>query len=224
MGASRDAISALKGFVSSGGYSPGDRLPPERELIGRLGVTRSTLRKALDALEREGTIWRHVGKGTFVAEQGSGIAARADVGVLSQQLTPVKMMRARLCIEPALAREAAINASADAIARINRARDGAVQAPDWAEYEQQDDQFHHAVAAASDNLLLMSLFDHLNGVQRAVAWNAVVRGTTRPARTHSSFTEHDQIAQAIADRDPGAAFTAMRQHLLSVSARLFGEA
>jgi DNA-binding GntR family transcriptional regulator len=61
-----DFVSELRSFIAEGNYAPNDRLPAERELISRLGVTRATLRKGLDALERDGAIWRHVGKGTFV--------------------------------------------------------------------------------------------------------------------------------------------------------------
>ena len=66
-----DAVSALRALIADRPYAPGDRLPPERELIVSLGISRATLRKALDALEREGAIWRHVGKGTFVALHGN---------------------------------------------------------------------------------------------------------------------------------------------------------
>jgi len=55
-------LSNLREYISQSGFKAGERLPPERELTTALGVTRNTLRKALDALEREGTIWRHVGK------------------------------------------------------------------------------------------------------------------------------------------------------------------
>ena len=48
------------------GASPGERLPPERELAGKLGVSRGELRKALSALESEGVVERHVGRGTFL--------------------------------------------------------------------------------------------------------------------------------------------------------------
>ena len=115
-----DAIAALRDFIEAGRYAPGDRLPPERELMGSLNMSRTILRKALDALEREGAIWRHVGKGTFIS--GSVSAAQPGlVADISQQLTPVKMMRARLSIEPAIAREAAVNASPGAIQRIRDA-------------------------------------------------------------------------------------------------------
>ncbi len=212
-----DALGALRAFIADGAYGSGDRLPPERELMGALGMSRSTLRRGLDALEREGAIWRHVGKGTFVSEAGHGVTGIAG------QLTPVRMMRARLSIEPAVTREAAINASAEAVARIRLAVERAEAAPTWADYETQDDLFHRAVAMASDNILLVSLFDQLNQVRRAVAWGAVVRDDARPPRDHPSFAEHHAIAGAIAARDPAAAQDAMRRHIGSVSARLFGE-
>lgn len=219
---SNDAVAKLAAFIADGDYGPGDRLPPERELIGNLGMSRTKLRKALDALERSGTIWRHVGKGTFVAQQG-GTSGLDPLAALSQQMTPIRMMRARSCIEPAIAREAAINSSKDAVSRILRAKDRAHEATSWEAYEHNDDLFHRNIAEAADNLLLLTLFDQLNYVRRAVALSSVVRGTQRPPAKHSSFQEHDRIAAAIEARDPAASEDAMRRHLGSVSARLFAE-
>jgi len=219
---SEDPAEALRVFIANGGYSPGDRLPPERELIFKLGFSRTNLRKGLDTLERQGAIWRHVGKGTFVAAHSN---ANGEGGLLhlSQQVSPVDMMRARLSLEPALAREAAINASDDAVVRVKLARDRAEVAASWDAYEAQDDAFHRAVAEATGNVLLLSLFDQLNQVRRAVAWNAVTRSTAKPPRNHSSYEQHDVLTSAIEARDPHAAYAAMRDHLKLVSARLFGE-
>ena len=149
-------------------------------------MTRNTLRKALEALEREGAIWRHVGKGTFVAS-GDGAVGVGSLADLSRQVTPVRMMRARLCIEPAIAREAAINASAEAIIRMKMAKDRAADAATWADYETQDDLFHRSIAEASDNILLLALFDQLNQVRRAVAWGNVVRSSERPPARSFQF-------------------------------------
>ena len=138
-------------------------------------------------------------------------------------MTPVRTMRARLCIEPAIAREAAINASGEAITRILHVMDRAISAPTWDAYEKQDDLFHRAIAEASDNILLLALFDQLNQVRRAVAWGSVIRSSERPPQHHSSFDEHERIASAIENRDPVAAQEAMRKHIQSVSKRLFEE-
>ena len=219
-----NAIAAVRAFISAGGYLPGDRLPPERKMIRNLGVSRTVLRRALDALEREGAIWRHVGKGTFVAREWSERQDNTGLSDISRQLTPVRLIRARLCIEPAIAREAAINASREAIVRIRLASDRAANARSWVEYEKFDDLFHRSVAEAADNSLLLALFDQLNQVRRAVARGNVVRSGDGPPSGHSSFAEHDQIADAIEAHEPVAAHDSMRQHIGSVSARLFGEA
>ncbi len=205
-----------------GGFRPGDRLPPERELMVSLGMSRSILRKALDRLENEGRIWRHVGKGTFIARPSGG-AQPARLASLAEKVTPFYMMRARLSLEPALAREAAINASDADVRNILDARDSAQNAADWDTYEAEDDRLHRAVAEATGNVLLLELFDQLNQVRRAVAWGAVVRTTQRPPRDHSSFAEHDRLAAAISARNPVEAHAAMKEHLGSVAARLFGE-
>lgn len=216
------AVEALRAFIKEKSYTPGDRLPAERELIDHLGISRTTLRKALEVMEREGAIWRHVGKGTFVASPSDGFGV-GNLTDIVHQITPVRMMRARLSIEPAIAGEAAVNASREAITRIRMAKDRAKAAQSWEEYEANDDLFHRAVAEASDNILLITLFDQLNLVRRAVAVNTVIRENPHPPKTHTSFAEHERICAAIEARDSKAAYEAMRQHIGSVSARLFGE-
>jgi DNA-binding FadR family transcriptional regulator len=222
--AAGEAVTDLRDYITSNGLKPGERLPAERTLTAQLGVTRNTLRKALDALERDGIIWRHVGKGTFVAATSDDLDKMTKSPVsLGKQLTPFKMMRARLAIEPAIAREAAINASGDVIARLTDTIQRMRAAPSWKQYETQDDVFHREVAEASDNLLLLSVFDQLNMVRRAVAWGAVKRHSVRPPADHGSFAEHEDIVLSITNRDPASAHEAMRKHLRSVAERLFGE-
>src|SRR6056297_2463571 len=91
-----DAAERLRALMTSESYGPGDRLPAERELIDLLGVGRAALRRALEQLEREGAIWRHVGKGTFVGPAAAS-AATAPLDMfagIGAQLTPFRMMRA----------------------------------------------------------------------------------------------------------------------------------
>ncbi len=217
-----NALRLLRAFIDDGEYSPGDRLPAERQSIQALGVTRNALRKSLDTLEREGVIWRHVGKGTLITTPQT-LATVPGLAELSHQVTPIQMMRARLSLEPAIAREASVNASGDSVNRLKNARDRAMAATNWDTYEADDDAIHRSMAEATGNILLISLFDYLNQVRRAVAWRQVIRHTERPPADHTSFNEHNLIVDAVEQRDPVAAHSAMQNHLNSVSKRLFGD-
>lgn len=215
-------VALLRSYIEDNDLVPGDRLPAERQLIPELGLSRTELRKALERLERDGIIWRHVGKGTFLAEPENDANQAMSAVALGRKLTPVRMMRARICFEPALAREAAMNASGASLHRMGEVIAQSEAATSWAEYERNDDLFHQAIAEASDNLLLQVLFEKLNQVRRAVAWGSVRRDTLHPAADHDSFVQHRRIFGAISDRDPDAAQDAMRAHLNEVSRRLFG--
>ncbi|MEF3049195.1 FadR/GntR family transcriptional regulator [Pseudotabrizicola sp. L79] len=223
MGELMDPEARVRAYIAEGNFPSGAKLPPERQLTEELNLSRTNLRKALDALERDGLIWRHVGKGTFVSDDATSRAPSNATIELGRQITPFRMMRARLAIEPAIAREAAVNASGETLTRMARAIERAKAATTWNEYEIQDDLFHRAVAEASDNLLLLALFNQLNEVRRAVAWGNVSRDSAHPSPNHSSFVEHDAIFAAISLRDPTEAYDAMRRHLGSVAKRLFGE-
>ncbi|PQO22290.1 FadR family transcriptional regulator [Rhodobacteraceae bacterium WD3A24] len=218
---SEEALARLRAHIARAGYGVGDRLPPERQLTETLGMSRVVLRRALDSLERDGVIWRHVGKGTFVASAPGDGGGDNAVSALARRMTPTQMMRARACIEPALAREAAINASGDAITRMRVEMDRARTAGTWRDYESQDDRFHRAIAAAGENALLLALFDQLSQVRRAVAGGRSERKTAQPSDAHPSFAEHEAIVDAIADRAHEAAEAAMREHLRRVADRLF---
>src|ERR671910_3496500 len=63
-----DTEEALRAWLATGPRRPGDRLPPELELAAMLGVSRGTLRTALDRLEETGEITRRQGSGTYVGK------------------------------------------------------------------------------------------------------------------------------------------------------------
>ena len=133
------------------------------------------------------------------------------------------MMRARLAIEPAIAREAAINASADALARMRVAMQRAHAAASWRDYEVQDDAFHRSLAEASDNLPLLAIFDQLNGIRRAVAWGNVERRSPRPPARPCQLRRARAHRRGDRRPRPGCGAGGDALHLRSVAARLFGE-
>ena len=65
------AERALRTWLATGRHRPGERLPPEQELSGQLGISRGTLRTALQRLEESGEIVRRQGSGTYVGRSSS---------------------------------------------------------------------------------------------------------------------------------------------------------
>jgi GntR family transcriptional regulator len=123
-------IQIAEGLISqieSGGLTPGDQLPPERELSEKLGVNRMTLRRALRVLEAQGLILRKHGVGTFVAEpkieRPMDTVFRFSLGMQKRGFTPDARIISvkRSLVETGIAKELGIPRSSMAY-RILRLR------------------------------------------------------------------------------------------------------
>jgi len=102
---------SLHALLKTGGYRPGDKLPPEPALAQQIGVSRATLREALRSLEQQGIINRKQGVGTFVSlrppyiESGLESLESMEMLLASRQILPVFTQRT-VCTEPALPKAA----------------------------------------------------------------------------------------------------------------------
>lgn len=212
------ALVQLRAYLAQRDLPHDTQLPPERVLCVELGVSRGELRRALAVLEDEGELWRHVGKGTFVGS--APIRDGVSIAEIAGQTAPADLINARAIIEPAIAREAALNATIDDVKAMRLSAAKARQAATWRQYENLDNLLHRQIAEATRNPVLLGLFDTLNLVRRAVVWGRLRPAENRPPRDHHSFAEHELIVDAIAERDLRAAAAAMRGHLESVGRRL----
>ena len=218
MDATQGALTQLRAWLAQRDLPANSRLPAERELCAVLGVSRGELRKALAVLEEHGELWRHVGKGTFSGSRP--VEEPFDIAAIARATNPREVMRARLVIEPLLAREAALNATGSDLAELGLCLRGAREALTWRHYETWDNRLHRTVAEAARNTVLVALFDTLNAVRRTVVWGRLRENGQRPPGDHHSFVEHDVIVKAIAERDLDGAETAMRRHLQTVARNL----
>jgi len=217
-GDGRGALTQLRAYLAQSDLPGNAKLPPERELVEILGVSRGDLRKALAVLESEDELWRHVGKGTFVGARP--IDELSTVAAISGKTNPAEVMRTRLLIEPVIAREAALNATAEDIAEMRNCLKGAREARTWRFYENWDNRLHRTIAQSTHNVLMLAMFDTLNTVRRAVVWGRLRPAGDRPEPNHHSFAQHDALVSAIEDRDLRTAEFAMRTHLIDVARNL----
>jgi DNA-binding FadR family transcriptional regulator len=212
------ALTQLKAYLAQRGPAADPRLPPERELCELLGVSRGELRKALAIMEADGQLWRQVGKGTFVGARPE--EESTDLAAVAGRSNPRAVMRSRLMVEPEIAREAALSATAEEIAAMRRVLARSRAAETWRHYESLDNRLHRLIAEATHNNVVLALFDMLNAVRRTVVWGRLRPRSVKPPADHHSFVEHEAIVAAIAERDREGAARAMRLHLRSVERHL----
>lgn len=191
---------SVRALLAEEEVAPGDRLPPERELAARLGVSRSSLREGLRRLTDLGIIESRQGSGTYLAPLDLG-----DLFEVRQRLEP---LAARLAAgrraEEDLAR------LVDALAEMEGSRDDAQL------FGEADVRAHAAIVEASGSLPIRVLFaaiaDLLRHSRATTATNAELRAT--------AVTEVTAIVDAIRSGDGDAAESAMRAHLAHVGASL----
>lgn len=214
----------LAGWLAELGALPGERLPPERRLSETLGISRGELRKAMIALEVEGIVERHVGRGTFLRALCSHRPSDAPLMArLAEVTNPHNAMMARLSLEPEIAGHAAIHATQRHLTEARGLADAMRSAGNWEEYEDLDARLHELIAIASGNPLLVELHRIVNEVRLSVVWSVLEKPQGGPPDDYHSFAEHDEIIFALEKRDSNAARTAMRNHLKSVRSFLLKE-
>jgi len=200
MAVTDEAILKIKNMIIDGRLRPGDRLPPEKELSESLGLSRSSLREAVKALEIIRVLDVRRGDGTFVTslEPALLLEAMSFVVDLHEDASVLELFAVRRILEPAAAAMATGRASADDIARISGlvdavAKDAAIEA-----FVEHDLEFHHAIAELAGNGYLMGLLDGLSsGTQRARVW----RGLTQEHVVERSLGEHRAIVAAMGAGD-----------------------
>jgi GntR family transcriptional repressor for pyruvate dehydrogenase complex len=192
-------------------YRPGERLPPERDLVRQLGVSRPVIREAMIALELAGMVEVRVGSGAYVRRRPDPAApAQATTTV---ENAPFDLFQARISLEGEIAAVAAENATAIDFAEMASAVEQMRQAEqDGFSTKPANRRFHLSIATATKNAILVKLFqvlwDELNS--RGPLWNKLSeRRRLRPTRV----AEHDLVMRAIASADPARARAAMRAHV-----------
>ncbi len=204
----RHVVKKMQELIDSGDYPPGGRLPPERELADKFGVSRPTIREAIIALEAMDRVRVKSGSGVYVEETTQGPNG------IDPHVSPFELTEARALIEGEAAAQAASMITDEQLDRLEAALaemadesvDGQLTSED------ADRKFHRIISEATQNRMLASVVDRL--------WY-VRDNSSRIRRAHQSLCEqdgatrvreHKEIFEALRARDASAARKAMHAH------------
>ncbi|MDQ2757648.1 MAG: FCD domain-containing protein [Actinomycetota bacterium] len=201
-------IERLRDHVVSAGLGVGSRLPAERVLAARLGVSRSSVAQAVVALEVQGLVETRHGGGVYLRRATLDAEPLADLVARRRMLPDV--LDARDALETKLAGLAATRRTESDLAALHAAlavMRGQVEAGDPP--VEGDRLFHTAVVTAAQSALLAAFYDEIAD-QIAQSRHESLRQPDRPAQ---SMADHTAILVAITAGDEVAAAAAMHAHV-----------
>lgn len=206
----------LETLIVEGQLKQGERLPAERELSERFGVSRTVIREAVKSLQEKGLVEIRPGVGTFVHNSTDTIM-RQSLGrlvMIDQVQGLANLMQVREILEPEIAAIAAEQASADDLktmqATIER-MDASIH--DMEAFIAADHQFHLTLARATKNILLVNLMDSVVDLLNEQRRKMFRAGADSPRRGQE---HHIRILKAIQNRERDLARQMMIAHLRQI--------
>jgi DNA-binding FadR family transcriptional regulator len=214
-------VTQIRELIRTGRLRPGDRLPSERDLGERVGVSRVTVREALRVLEAGGLIEIRVGArgGAFVTSPSSAKIGTdlADLITLSP-LTPVEVTEARQVFENGIVGLVVRRATEQDIAELREMVEQHAAALRVGGYGMpMSAAFHVRFAACAHNTVIESLVRSFHGPLLMSLREAQV---AQPMMGHRGTLEHRDIVEAVAARDTERAQELMATHLRRTARRV----
>lgn len=205
-------IERIKAHVEQAGLKAGDKLPGERELAERLGVSRASVKQAIVVLEVQGLVESRHGGGTYLRSDELTVETVDEMVARRRRLPEV--LEAREALETKLAELAAQRRTDEDLAAMDAALEHMAKEIEQGEYGIEGDRrFHAAITAAARSGLLAEFMRSIS-VQIAESRNESLR---QPERPHQSMEQHRAIVEAIREGDPEKAAEAMRKHVRTVA-------
>ena len=215
MAVTDEAILKIKEMLLSGELRPGDRLAPEKELSEKLGLSRSSLREAVKALELIRVLDVRRGDGTYVTslEPKLLLEAMSFVVALHEDTSILELFEVRRILEPAAAALASRRCGPDDIDRLVEMLGEVDIDTSVEDLVTHDLLFHGYINELSGNSYLSSLLESLSSrTLRARIW----RGLTQEGSVPRTLAEHRAIVEAMASGDTELVRSCVSVHISGV--------
>lgn len=217
-----DIASAVLASINGGVYPPMSRLPGDRELAAAHGVSRTTAREALLALELVGAVTIRHGDGVYVSPASS---TRIDESEALLSGEPRDLIEARISLEPTTSRLAALRITDEQITVLADLVDEAEEAGSSGDYRRfavTGFAFHSRLAGYSGNALLAEFIGQLVSIEHHPLWVLVNEQALRSTAARlEQVAEHRAVIAALRERDAEQAERSMRTHLTGVQSTVF---
>lgn len=211
----KEIVSAkIEEAILSKEYPPGSKLPSENELCKMFGVSRTSIREALQMLSAQGFISIEKGRGVFVKSLSSEIATKSLIKFFEHRFDgdyTFDLIHARQIIEPGIAYLAALNRTEEDLALMKKdIEDIKENENDPVKHGEYDMSFHMHLANASKNKLIPLLLKPIHGLMPSVKSSVMINVDEAK---EAAIVWHTKIFNDVKNRDAEGAKNSMIAHL-----------
>lgn len=198
-------------MIKSGELLPGDRLPTERELAEKLGVSRPVVRESLRTLEASGFIESNIGSGTFVREMSlTDVITPFSDSVNLDKKTILELIDLRALLESETVRLATIKINPEGEAKLSYALDLMEKEVQRGEIGLNGDNiFHETIAEIAGNSALRDILNLCKSLLRATRKAAL----ETPGQPLKAIDDHKEMFIAIKEKDTKRAVKLIKEHM-----------
>lgn len=215
-------IEQIKEMIKTGKLKKGDKLPPERELVEELKVSRASIREALRALEILGLVEARHGDGNFIKKNfEDSLLEPISLMFMLEESNPKDILELRMALETETAMLAAERIDDDTLKEIQLIIDKFKATTDEKLNTELDVQFHHKIAQASKNLLLVNILSATSVLIDAFISDARCKIMKKQNNKEKLVKQHENIYEALLNREALKAAEEMRKHLEFINKSIF---
>jgi GntR family transcriptional repressor for pyruvate dehydrogenase complex len=197
---------------------PGDRLPPERELVDHFQASRISVREALKSLETSGLLMIKPGSGLFVAEVNSKPMSESLSSILRIQKASINnITEARTILEPSIAKLASERITQEDLAKLEQNIHEALKivksnTPSPA----QNIEFHSLIAAATQNQVITLTMKTLLDVVKEMTLEITNNLQKRTEISGQAVAYHKKILKALREKNSQRVYELMLKHIMQI--------
>lgn len=207
-------IEQIKYMITSGELKKGEKLPPERELVEKFQVSRTSVREALRALQIIGLIESRQGGGNYIKDSfDDNLIEPLSMMFVLQNSRNSEILELRRVLEVETARLAAKNISDEELTRLKEIIDQMKDLPDEKENVVLDKELHYIIAKASGNNLIMSILTAVSSLMDSFIKEAREAIINKDENKSVLLEHHENMYIALKNHDEKEAGKVMKEHM-----------
>ena len=206
-----DYISCL---IKEDKLKKGDKIPTERDLSVRLGVSRNSIREALKTLDVIGLVVRRQGDGTFIKDQFDDcLTEPLSIVFMLEKIEKETILEFRNMIEEQTVTLAAERITDSEIKQLEMAYVNMIEEKNEVTRVLYDKEFHYIIAKASKNLLILNSYNVMSSMLDAFISDIRLKVLERGGTEQIVISTHKEILEALKNKNPELAKIAIKKHM-----------